>query len=1059
MQTRPQRADLPSSGLAIVGVDVLPMTDRERLADQTVLVAGDEIATIGPRRDVTVPAGYRVVDARGMVLMPGLVDMHVHLAPVPGNPGDAAQRAMAVMLGHGVTTARGMAGSPNHLVVREAVERGELTGPRLYVAAPGLHGQNTPDQDAARRAVREAKQAGYDFIKSHHLSDPDVWHAVQDEARRQVLATAGHVTNEVGLARALAAGQQVEHLDGAVLELLPADAAERRIPFAQIPPPAVIAAAAQASDTTLQALAERVAQSGNYQVPTLALFERIVALDISTDALLARPEMRFVPEQALRDWSAQRDQLRAAGFTAADGRALRDLRRRIVRAYRDAGVPLMAGSDTAQAFHIWGPGLIEELETLVAAGLGPMDALRAATVVPRNYFAASPGSGSALGWTANFGVVKEGARADLIVLRDDPSVNISALRSLEMVVAGGDFHDRGALDALLGKAASDAKKPLTDKASTPAKQIFVMRHLEAGEGTDPALTETGAANAEKLSRVLAGSDVRAIFVTNTRRSRETAAPLAEKLGLDAETYDPRRPDLLAEKLKHADGNALVLGHSNTVSDLIGRLGGTPPGQLDPADFGTVWRIDGGSKVTRTFTLAGAPPVALGPCNTPGLHASARCGKVRVPEDRNKTGGRELDIHFAVLPASGMAKNDPIVFLPGGPGLGGVQAGQGIEQLFGPMWADRDIILIDQRGTGQSNALICPQSESSPLASLGGRGRNEALACRQALTAKADLARYTTRQAVLDMEQVRQALGYRRLDLLGLSYGSRVALDYLRLFPERVGQTVIRAAAPAAMMLPLHTPQDAQRSYDTLVRYCQEQADCSARHPDLAGQLRSIVARLNNGPVSIEVVDPANGQPIKAQLDRDGLSTVLFFMLYIPEFYMQLPPLIDAAARGDLSPLVQAAAPVILGASGQVAWGLRWSVICDEDVRRIEPTALARLTQNTFMGADVVKDDIEACSVWPRADVGEDYLTPVASHKPVFIISGAMDPVAGKRWGDEVARTLPNALHVEVDGASHLPVLPGCTSALTKRFLDGDALEQVDAACVDQAKRPVLKIAN
>jgi hypothetical protein len=295
-------------------------------------------------------------------------------------------------------------------------------------------------------------------VKSHHLLDLAVWEAVQDEARKQSLPTAGHVTNQVGLARAGKAGQQVEHLDGAFFELLPPGSAERSAEFGQLPPPQVIRAAARASDAALHALARLMAASRSYQVPTAALFEKIVALDTSNEQLRAATEMRFIPEASLNQWSAQRDGLKQAGFTASDGEIFSGIRRRIIRAYHNAGVPIMAGSDTAQAFHIWGPGLIQEIETLGKSGLSPMEALRSATVVPRDYFRSLPNGGSSLGWKAEFGTVEKGARADLILLERDPAKDLSALRSLQMVIAGGRLYDRAALDAMLAKAAADAKQ-------------------------------------------------------------------------------------------------------------------------------------------------------------------------------------------------------------------------------------------------------------------------------------------------------------------------------------------------------------------------------------------------------------------------------------------------------------------------------------------------------------------------------------------------------------------------------------------------------------------------
>lgn len=442
---------------AIIGADVLPMTGSERLADQTVLVQGDRITAVGPRAAVRIPEGARRIEARGMTLMPGLVDMHVHLAPAPGQPGDAAQRALAVMLAHGVTTMRGMAGSSANLQARAAIEAGTLAGPRLYAASPPLNLNNVTTPEAARAAVSAARAAGYDLIKSHHLTDVPVWQAVQEEARAKGLPVAGHVTNEVSLARAMAAGQQVEHLDGMAMALLPENAPERQLQFAQILPPPVLAALSRLTDAELDAFAGRVAAAHSWQVPTLALFERIADVSTPAEQLRARPEMRYVPDPVLAQWTQQAGGLAQAGFTAGNGADFIRFRRRVVAALHRAGVPLMAGSDTAQAFHLWGPGLIAEVEALHAAGLSNMAALRSATVVPRDYFRSLPNGGSALGWRAEFGTVEAGARADLILLHGDPGRDLAALRRLDTVIAAGRVHDRAALDRMLDDASRAAK--------------------------------------------------------------------------------------------------------------------------------------------------------------------------------------------------------------------------------------------------------------------------------------------------------------------------------------------------------------------------------------------------------------------------------------------------------------------------------------------------------------------------------------------------------------------------------------------------------------------------
>jgi len=254
-----------SRPIAIVGADVLPMTGTTKLVDQTVIVRGEHIESIGDRARARVPADARRIEARGFTLLPGLADMHVHLPNQPGRPGDEIRRALVLMLAHGITSARVMQASDATLEARAAVERGTLPGPRLYVASPPINDDNTRTPEEARAAVRRARRMHYDLVKSHQISNLAVWTALQDEARREGLPTAGHVDNKVGLDRALRAQEEVEHLDGAVLDLLPANSPLRLKEFAQLPPPEVIDAVSHSTDQQLSKLARKIAASRVFQ--------------------------------------------------------------------------------------------------------------------------------------------------------------------------------------------------------------------------------------------------------------------------------------------------------------------------------------------------------------------------------------------------------------------------------------------------------------------------------------------------------------------------------------------------------------------------------------------------------------------------------------------------------------------------------------------------------------------------------------------------------------------------------------------------------------------------
>lgn len=442
----------PAAARDIV-IDHVAVVDVDKgviVPDQTVVISGDRIVSVEKSDKAPPSAGATTIDGRGKVLSPGLVDMHVHFAPLPGEPGDAAARAAAVMLAHGVTTARSMAGHPAHVALRDALERGAIPGPRIYAASPAVAENKVKSTDEARAAVRAAKAGGFDLVKSHQIADPAVWQAVQDEAKALGLATAGHVANQVGLDRAFASGQQVEHLDGYPFALANGVGGDQ---YGQIPPPPVVEAIDPAAIAAHPVFA-RAREAKSWTVPTLGLFEKILSTEVPTADLVARPEMRFVPPEAARQWGAQREGL-VKQLPPAYGAQVIALRRAIVAALVANGLPVMAGSDTAQAFHVWGPALHQEVRALAAA-IGPAAALRAATAAPADYFANLAGNGSALGWSADFGRIAPGKRADLVLLEGNPLANLAALDRPTAVIVRGKLFDRAALDNLLSEAERQA---------------------------------------------------------------------------------------------------------------------------------------------------------------------------------------------------------------------------------------------------------------------------------------------------------------------------------------------------------------------------------------------------------------------------------------------------------------------------------------------------------------------------------------------------------------------------------------------------------------------------
>ncbi len=453
---------LDASPTLFFDVIVVTPTRDAPLHHATVRVVDGRITELGERTaPLTKREGERVIDGHdALYLVPGFVDMHLHLAPDDGRTEGSATRAACLLLANGVTTIRNLAGNPAHLALRKRIEDGEFLGPTLYAAGPAMHVNSVKSVDDGVAAVRAQSAAGYDLVKSHHLVDPSIWEAIQATAKEVSLPVAGHVTNEVGLDRAIANLQQVEHLDGFVKAL--ATSLEGVPEFEQFPVPEVFEpfdSKDRIDLSRLAPLAKRFAEIHLPNTPTLALFETACDLESTTEQLAARDEMKYIPKKARAAWVAQRNEARTAGFPPpAMAKPFVALRRKIVLALDAANAPLFIGSDCPQEFMVEGFATHREMEALEVAGISPAHVLAAATQAPADYFSNLPKNGSASGFVADFGAIEIGRRADLVLLRADPLQSTKNLREIEGVMLRGKWLDRAALDALLAKAKAIAEK-------------------------------------------------------------------------------------------------------------------------------------------------------------------------------------------------------------------------------------------------------------------------------------------------------------------------------------------------------------------------------------------------------------------------------------------------------------------------------------------------------------------------------------------------------------------------------------------------------------------------
>jgi imidazolonepropionase-like amidohydrolase len=428
------RTALTSGVVAITNATVVTMSADSVIRDATVLVGDGRIAAVGPSARVAIPTGARRIDGRGKFVMPGLADMHAHLYADEWVADSIAAPELAVMLALGTTTARMMIGTATHRRLRRSIERGETLGPQLWIASPQVTGNPAPNSyvvhspDDGRRAVRMASDSGYDFVKLTTDIPLDVYDAIVAEAAARRIRVVGHVDPRVGVAHALAAKQQIEHLDN-YMESVLADSAPSResVSDAGAYRAARWTTLDYVDDRKVDAIAGATARAGVAVTPTMAFFNLWFATEQSDETIRSRPDYALIPPRMrdlyersrVRYWSNPPSAARRARYIA--------VRNRLVRAIVDSGGAVMAGSDAPGGLMGYGWTLHRELEMLVAAGLTPWQAIAAATVVPARW----------LGAEREFGSIAVGRRADLLVLDADPLRDIRNTARIETVMIGG----------------------------------------------------------------------------------------------------------------------------------------------------------------------------------------------------------------------------------------------------------------------------------------------------------------------------------------------------------------------------------------------------------------------------------------------------------------------------------------------------------------------------------------------------------------------------------------------------------------------------------------------
>src|SRR5450631_395167 len=464
-----------------------------------------------------------------------------------------------------------------------------------------------------------------------------------------------------------------------------------------------------------------------------------------------------------------------------------------------------------------------------------------------------------------------------------------------------------------------------------------------------------------------------------------------------------------------------------------------------------------------LSLSGRVPAAAGSPLMPGISplqecrlehplriaaVAARCGILKVPEDPAHPRGATIDLSVAVVPAlNRRAAAAPLFVLAGGPGQAATDLYASYAGAFARVNRNHDIVLVDHRGTGRSAPLKCAypddwQSAPDEMLRLG----QVTLACLGKFGERVRF--YTTSLAVADLDKVRAALGYARIDLYGSSYGTRVAELYMRRYPLSTQAVVLDGVTYPEQAIGPDTPSDGERALYLIVTRCEQDPDCAAAYPALRQELDGLRRRFGPQKEALTVSDPSSGQPLQVEFGRGMLNAALRFLSYNATEASLLPTLLHQGAAGNLMPLATQTIMMARQIGDQLASGMQNSVICSED----EPLFAAsnidrqRIAQ-TYQGRDQLDALAAICTRWPRGPVDPDLHSPLRSDIPTLLLSGDADPVTPPDDAARAARGLTQHRNLVLPGEGHGQLATGCVPKLMAQFLDDASPQTLDATCV------------
>jgi pimeloyl-ACP methyl ester carboxylesterase len=438
-----------------------------------------------------------------------------------------------------------------------------------------------------------------------------------------------------------------------------------------------------------------------------------------------------------------------------------------------------------------------------------------------------------------------------------------------------------------------------------------------------------------------------------------------------------------------------------------------------------------------------------------LAITAECARIKVPENPARPEGRQIELFVARVPAISLNKKpDPLFLIAGGPGTSAVDMYTSSAAPFDRVRRDRDIILLDQRGTGRSHRLDCDYGNENVFERIEdlevATANNK---CRDDLSKTSDLRMYTTSIAVQDLDVVRRALGYQRINLFGNSYGTRVAQHYARRFPAATRTLILDGVVNPEVVLGPAIAIDAERALERILARCAGDAVCSKAFTDPAADYRALRSQLTAAPVKTMVSDAATGRPITFNFTTRHLSAVLRFASYNDDQAALLPLSLHLATHeSNFTPLASQFRVFAHSLEAAFAYGMHNSVACSEDAPLIDSNKLDLAALNaTHMGAEQVQQLVEACKEWPKGVVDPDLHAPFKSSAAALLLSGADDPVTPPEYAMLAQRAFADSKHVIVAGHGHGQFGAPCVDRIIGNFVSAGTARGLDTRCTDKLR--------